>query len=455
MSLAGASTDALRAIVGDAGVLTDPELTNRYRRDWTGRFGTEDATVVVRPADADEVAAVITWCADHDVAVVPQGGNTGLVGGSVPLAGEVVVTTERLHGVDAIDALTGQLTAQAGTPLAVVQHAAAEAGWRYGVDIASRDSATIGGTVATNAGGLHVLRYGATRAQVTGVAFVDGTGTFHGPSTATLRDNTGYDLDGLLCGSEGTLGVITAVRVRLVPEFTHRTAALLRFAEPGDAAVAVEALRRAPVSVESAEFFFAPGLELVCEAFSYPPPFAETAGGYVLVEVADTEDRTAALAAAVDELSGVTDVAVADDPAGRARLWRYRERHTEAIATVGIPHKLDVAVPPGTLATFVERVPAVVAAADRDARVWLFGHGGEASVHVNITGPAAADDTTDDAVLDLVVDMGGSISAEHGIGTAKRARLDQIRSLDDRRLRAQVKAAFDPHHIMNPGVLTG
>lgn len=447
--------DALRTITGPVGFVDDPELTTRYRWDWTGRFGTDDPVTVARPGTTDEVAAIVRLCVEHEVAVVPQGGNTGLVGGSVPLAGELVVSTERLRGVAAVDATAGLLTARAGTPLAAVQHAAADHGWRYGVDIASRDSATIGGTVATNAGGLHVLRYGATRAQLTGVAFVDGTGARHELGGTNLRDNTGYDLPGLLCGSEGTLGIITDVRVRLVADLGFRTTALLRFAEVDDAAVAVEAIRGALPSIESAEFFFAPGLELVCAAFSYPPPFAETTGGYVLVEVADTEDRTGALATAVDGLSGVSDVAVADDAGGRARLWRYRERHTEAIATVGVPHKLDVAVPPGTLADFVGRVADVVASVDPDARVWLFGHGGEASVHVNVTGPAADDETTDDAVLDLVVAMGGSISAEHGIGTAKRTRLDQLRDRADRDLRNRLRDAFDPHRIMNPGVLTG
>lgn len=444
--------DELRGIVGDAGVLVDDDRTASYRRDWTGRFGV-DTAVVVRPGDVAEVGAVVARCADHRIAIVPQGGNTGLVGGSVPLAGELVLSTERLVGIESVDARTGMLTVQAGTPLGVVQQAARDAGWRYGVDIASRDSATIGGTVATNAGGLRVLRHGATRAQVTGVAFVDGIGSIHPMHRATLRDNTGYHLPGLFCGSEGTLGVITAVRVRLVNDLPCRTTALLRFQDPRDAAVAVESLRGVLPSVESAELFFAPGLELVCEVFSWQPPFTHTVGGYVLVEVADTDDRTAQLGEAVETLEGVCDVAVAEDQRGRERLWRYRERHTEAISTVGHPHKLDVAVPPGRLAEFVERAPGVVAAVDPAARVWLFGHGGEASVHVNVTGPGDDDERVDDAVLGLVVDMGGSISAEHGIGTAKLAWVGRTEDVGERNLRARLKTAFDPHRIMNPNVL--
>ncbi|MBS1846812.1 MAG: FAD-binding oxidoreductase [Actinobacteria bacterium] len=442
----------LRDIVGPTGVVVDADLTRRYRTDWTGRFSA-DSAVVVRPGDDDQVAAVVALCGEQGITIVPQGGNTGLVGGSVPLHGELVLSTERLCGIDEVDATVGRITAGAGTPLASVQQAALAAGWRYGVDIASRDSAAIGGTVATNAGGLHVLRHGATRVNLAGVAFVDGTGAVHAMNRATLRDNTGYHLPSLLCGSEGTLGIITSVRVLLVPDHRCRTTALVRFPDPRDAAVAVESVRGTLASAEAAEVFFAPGLELVCRAFSLPRPFAETDGGYVLVEVADADDRTESLAAAVESMSGVADVAVAADTSGRERLWRYRERHTEAISTIGVPHKLDIAVPPGTLAEFVERVPAVIAAVDPHATAWLFGHGGEGAIHVNITGPPVDDDATDDAVLALVTDLGGSISAEHGIGTAKRHWIPRIDSAADRTLRAHIKAAFDPYGIMNPAVL--
>ncbi len=444
--------DELRTVVGAANVLVDPELTASYRRDWTGRFVADDA-VVVRPASAAEVAGVVTRCAEEQVAIVPQGGNTGLVGGSVPLAGEIVLSTERLTGIETVDAVTGQIAARAGTSLAQLQRTATEAGWRYGVDIASRDTATIGGTVATNAGGLRVVRYGPTRAQVVGVTLVTGTGAFLDAASGTLRDNTGYHLPSIVAGSEGTLGVVTSARVRLVPDFAQRTTALLRFADPRDAAVAAESLRGVLPSVESAEIFFATGLELVCATFSFPAPFDQTAGGYVLVEAADTTDVTATLGQAVASLSGVADVAVAEDPSGRERLWRYRELHTEAIATVGTPHKLDVAVPPGSLADFLDAVEGAVADVDPAARLWLFGHGGEASVHVNVTGPADDDDRVDAAVLGLVAELGGSISAEHGIGTAKRDWIGLAHDPATLDLFRGVKAAFDPRGIMNPGVL--
>ncbi len=443
----------LTEIVGPAQLLDSPELTEKYRIDWTGRFRADDA-IVARPSTVDEIAAIIKICGDRGIAIVPQGGNTGLVGGSVPLDGELVVSTERLIGVESVHATTGLLVAAAGTPLAHVQRAAHKAGWGYGVDIASRDTATIGGTVATNAAGLRVLRYGATRAQVTSIAFVDGTGTTHALSAGTLRDNTGFHMPSVMCGSEGTLGLITQVRVSLVPDYPERTTALVRFDDPRDAACAVESVRGFLPSVESAELFFASGVELVCMAFGLALPFAENTGGYVLVEIADTSDQTEQLGDVVASWRGVADVAVAHDSSGRKRLWQYRERHTEAIATIGTPHKLDVAVPPGMLADFIDAVPDVVAHVDPVATVWLFGHGGEAAVHVNVTGLAANDDTVDNAVLQLVADFGGSISAEHGIGTAKLGWIGLAHDPESLALRCRLKAAFDPHNIMNPNVLT-
>jgi FAD/FMN-containing dehydrogenase len=442
----------LRDIVGSQNVLDDPALTERYRTDWTGRWSVPEATVV-RPATTDEVAAIVRACRDHGLGVVAQGGNTGLVGGSVPLDGEIVVSLERMARVDDVNVIAGQVTAQAGATLATVQTAAREAGWAYGVDIAARDSATIGGNVATNAGGLRVLRYGDTRRQLTGIEFVTGTGDVISSLSGTLRDNTGYHLPSILCGSEGTLGVVTRVRVRLVPAFDQRATALLRFADPRDACVSAETLRRVLPSVESVELFFDTGVRMVCDAFGLSPPFADVEGGYVLVEAADTEDPTTQLASAVDALKGVADVAVATGATRRAALWRYRELHTDAIGRNGIPHKLDVAVPPGSIAAFLAEVPAVVARVAPGAQAITFGHAGEAAVHVNVLGPAADDYVVDDAILRLVDDFGGSISAEHGVGRAKANWLRRTQSAEERRLRLAMKAAFDPDGIMNPGVL--
>jgi FAD/FMN-containing dehydrogenase len=205
--------------------------------------------------------------------------------------------------------------------------------------------------------------------------------------------------------------------------------------------------------VEAVELFFAEGLALVCEAFTLAAPFTECDGGFVLTELASNDDHTVALGEMLDGLHGVSDVAVAEDPGSRERLWRYRELHTEAISTVGVPHKLDVALPPGALADFVHDVRRVVDEVAPSARVWLFGHGGDSTVHVNVTGPGEDDYAVDEAVLRLVARMQGSISAEHGIGRSKLPWIGLAHSDAEIAVMGRVKAAFDPFGIMNPGVL--
>lgn len=439
-------------VVGPDHVLTDADVVAGYCVDWTGRF--RGATpAVVRPGSAAEVAAVIDVCRAAGVAVVPQGGNTGLVGGGVPLAGEVVLSLRRLSSVGPADRRSGQLTAGAGASLGEVQRAASGAGWAYGVDFGSRDSATVGGSVATNAGGTRVLRYGDTRSQLVGAEAVLGDGSLVSRLGGLVRDNTGYHLPSLLCGSEGTLGVVTAARLRLVARADERVVALLAFDDPTEAIDAAGALRREVASLEAAELFFASGLELVCSTIGLPAPFPSAHPAYLLVEVAARTSPLAALATAVDSLAGVTGAAVAEDPGRRTELWRYREAHTAAINTLGAPHKLDVTLPFDRLAGFLAAVPAVVAAAAPAASTWLFGHACDGNVHVNVTGVAPDDFSVDDAVLSLVVDLGGSISAEHGIGTAKRAWLSRTRSSAEIAAFRAVKSALDPAGILNPNVL--
>jgi FAD/FMN-containing dehydrogenase len=442
----------LREVVGPEHVLTDDEVTQRYRTDWTRRFSAPDA-VVVRPGNTDEVAAVVRACLAQDTAIVAQGGNTGLVGGGVPLAGEIVLSTERLQGVDAVDERVGDLTAGPGTPLGEIRRTASDLGWQYAVDIASRDSATLGGTIATNAVGIRAIRYGDTRRQVLGVEVVTGTGSVVSSMGGTVRDNTGYHLASLVTGSEGTLGVVTRARVRLVPPQRNRTSVLLRFADERDAVRGAESMHGYVPPVEAVELFFAEGLTLVCEAFALPAPFTERAGGYVLAELAGNDDHAMVLGEMLDALEGVADVAVAEDSASRERLWRYRELHTEAISTIGVPHKLDVALPPGALPDFVRDVPRVIADVAPSAQVWLFGHGGDSTVHVNVTGPAEDDSRVDEAVLRLVAEMNGSISAEHGIGRSKLPWIGLAHTDAELAVMARIKAAFDPFGIMNPGVL--
>ena len=444
--------DGCRQALGEAAVLVDPEVTASYVTDWTGRYS--GATpAVLRPGSTEDVREVVALARRHRVALVPQGGCTGLVAGSVPLAGEVVVSTTRLATLSPVDTLAGQVTAGAGVTLAALSRHAASAGLAFAVDLAARDSATVGGMVATNAGGLHVVRHGPMRAQVVGVEAVLGTGRVVSRLGGLVKDNTGYDLAQLLCGSEGTLGIVTAARLRLVPPPAHVVAALVALAAVADAVALAGELRRHVPGVQALELMTGPGMALVARYLGLSPPLAPDAGAYLLVEVGSATDPVAELAAAVAGAPGVHDAAVATEAADRTRLWRWREAHSEAGGSLGVVHKLDVTLPAAELARFCADVTARVAAARPAATTLLFGHVGDGNVHVNVVGPVADDETVDDLVLDLVVERGGSISAEHGIGTLKRRWLPRDRSPDEVATMAAVKAALDPDGILNPGAL--
>jgi FAD/FMN-containing dehydrogenase len=430
--------DELRALVGDAHVLTDDDLVAGHTTDWTGRF-VGRTPAVVRPGSTEEVAAVVRWCAEHRIAVVPQGGNTGLVGGSVPLAGEVVLSTRRLDTIGDVDPIAGQVTVGAGATLEAVQRTVAAHGLEPAVDLAARGSATIGGMVATNAGGTRVLRHGPMRSQVAGVEAVLGTGDVVSHLGGLLKDNTGYDLAGLLTGSEGTLGIVTHVRLRLVPTPAERTVALLAGCP----------------DLEAAERVFADGVDLVCGHLGIGEPFTgRHHGALLLLEAAAADDPTERLVEALGPAADrIADTAIATTSTRREELWRYREAHTESINALGVPHKLDVTLPLGRLAAFCDEVRATVEDAAPGARTFLFGHVGDGNVHVNVVGPPPDDDAVDGAVLRLVAERGGSISAEHGIGTAKRAHLHLGRSPAEIAAFRRIKAALDPAGILNPAVL--
>lgn len=442
---------ALRALVGDAHVLTDPQLKAGYETDWTRRFS-GSALAVVRPGSVEEVAAVVRVCVDAGVAIVPQGGNTGLVGGSVPRGGEVVLSLARLRDMEAVDPAAGEVTVEAGVPLSVLQSHVATAGWAFGVDLGARDSATIGGMIGTNAGGIHVLRYGAMRRQVLGVEAVLADGSVIRRLSGLRKDNTGYDLAGLLCGSEGTLGIVTRARLALVPRVARRAVALLALDDPAPAVELVSQLRRSLPSLSAAELFFEQGLALVLRHAGAARPFAEPHACYLLLEAGAADDPTDDLLAAVAEFPAADSV-VASDPGGIERLWQLRERHTESVNAEGVPHKLDITLPLARLAEAAELLPRAVEAGSPGARVILYGHVGDGNLHVNILGPAPEDEAADDAVLRRAIELGGSISSEHGIGTAKVRWLEADRRPSDVAAMRAIKRALDPRNMLNPGVL--
>ena len=421
------------------------DATAGYTVDWTGRFRGH-APAVLRPADTAEVAGVLAVCHRAGVPVVPQGGNTGLVGGGVPGHGEVVLSLARLDRLDPVDADAGQVTAGAGVPLQRV--ADADPGLDLGVLIASRDSATVGGAVATNAGGLRVLRYGPMRAQVRGVEAVLADGTVVSHLGGLIKDNTGYDYPGLLAGSEGTLAVITAARIQLVPRLAGPVTVIAGLGGPAEVHDLARAALRTVPGLLSAEFFTRTGLDVLAEHVGLRPPLRDPVPAFLLLEAAGP--------GAAEDLAGLVGdypVAVATAPADRARLWAYRERHPEAAGFIGVPLKLDVSVPAAQWVTLATGVGAAVRAADPGARLIIYGHVADGNLHVNVVPSAEADGRHEDAVFSFVASLGGSISAEHGIGALKARWLPLIRSAPERALFARIRAAFDPAGILNPYVL--
>ncbi len=438
---------ALGQLLGPEVVISDPELTAGYEIDWTGRFKGR-AACVVRPRNVDEVERVVRWCVETCTPIVTQGGNTGLVGGGVPdeSATAVVLSLRGLDTIDDLDDISGQATVGAGVTLAQLDEALRTTPWEFGVDLGARESATLGGMAATNAGGLRVMRYGTMRANVLGVEAVLGTAERISHLHGLVKDNTGYDLGGLLCGSEGTLGVITALRLRLVPRWPDHCVVWVACR---DWAHAMELATRARLDIDGLdglEAVDARSLHLVQERLGVNSLFRPVPPVALLMAWAGRGHPPAALGELVSECDHVVGM---DPPSCRA-LWAYRERITEAVAHLGVPRKFDVTLPATTLAAFIDAVRHVEGALD----AVVFGHLGDGNLHVNLPGLAApSHDHLDGEVLSLVAEFGGAISAEHGIGRHKASWLSLNRTSAELATFAALKTALDPQHILNPGVL--
>jgi FAD/FMN-containing dehydrogenase len=443
----------LEAIVGERHVLVDADLRAGYESDWTGRWHGE-SLAVVRPGNTPEVSAVLRACAERHVAVVTQGGNTGLVGGATPAdrLPEIVLSMRRLDSLGDVDPALMQVACGAGVTLAQLQQAADEAGLQAGLDLAARDSATVGGLAACNAGGLQAVRYGTARRRIVGLEAVLADGTVVSRMSGLRKDNAGYDLSSLLIGSEGTLGVITRVLWSLVPRFSDRALALVTVDSVGEAVDAARSLLARLPSLELLELIDEPSVRISLEQLSAPPPAPITAA-WLLVGCASSGDAQEELADAL-VASGLGERAVvAVDAIRRARLLSIRESLTETIAAAGVPHKLDIGVPLAALAAFLDELPAVVAAAAPEARTYVYGHLGDGNLHVNLLGPDPDDESADEAVLQLTARQGGTITAEHGVGRHKPQYLSLVRSEAEIAAMVAIKRALDPEGILNPGVI--
>ncbi|MEO8935603.1 MAG: FAD-binding oxidoreductase [Burkholderiaceae bacterium] len=459
--------EALTAIVGTAQVLVDAADQAGFLVDWRKRYAGR-ALAVVRPADTDQAARVVRFCAAQKIAIVPQGGNTGLVGGATPDASgaQIVLSTARLTAIRSIDAVNDTITVGAGCTLAAVQAAALQAGRLFPLSLASEGSCTIGGNLSTNAGGTGVLRYGNARDLCLGVEAVLPDGSLVSHLAGLRKDNTGYHWSDLLIGAEGTLGLITAGTMKLFPLPRARWTAWAAIASP-DAALRLlgRAHDRCGPTLTAFELVSDFALHLVEKHFpASRSPFAERHPQGVLIEVSDHESEAHArstlegLLEEAIEAGIVIDAVVAEDLARSAALWALRENISEAQAAEGKNIKHDIAVPISRIAAFVATTDAALAGAFPGIRMVTFGHLGDGNLHYNVSPPIGMDEAAflawqpqiNRLVHDAVIAEGGSISAEHGIGQLKRDELARTKSGSEMAMMRSIKRALDPDGIMNP-----
>jgi len=460
--------ERLRALVGDAGLITDPQEARSYATDWRKRYFGK-ALAVVKPASTGEVAAVMKLCAETRTAVVPQGGNTSLCGGATPDAGgaQIVLNLSRMKRVRAVDTVNNTITVEAGCVLANVQQAAAEAGRLFPLSLAAEGSCEIGGNLSTNAGGTAVLRYGNARDLLLGLEVVLPDGQIWDGLRGLRKDNTGYDLKQLFVGAEGTLGIITAAVLKLYPQPRGRATALVALESPAKALQLLSHVQRACGDrLTGFELMSALCLALVAKHFPATRlPFMQTYPQYVLLELSDTASAASldanlheALAEA-SERGLALDAAVAASEAQAAALWALRENIPEAQVHEGRQIKHDVSVPISRIAEYIAVTDAELQRAFPGVRMVTFGHLGDGNLHYNIAPPAGGDEDAFMAragevsrvVHDSVARFAGSISAEHGLGQYKRDAILRYKSPLEMELMRKIKAALDPQGIMNPG----
>jgi len=465
MMMQDEAINAIRELLGPKGWIggEDRRSLEPYLEEERGRYHGE-AFGVARPETTEQVAAVVRICAEATIPIVPQGGNTGLVGGAVPHGG-IVLTTERMTKIRNMDALNQTITAEAGVILADIQKAAEDAGALFPLSLAAEGSCRIGGNIATNAGGTNVLRYGNAREQVLGLEVVLPDGRIWDGLRGLRKDNSGYDLKQLFIGSEGTLGVITAAVLQLRARPSNRETALVAMESfeaagqllsgirdsLGDDLTAAEVMGR--VAVQSA-FDHIPGIK---------DPFSETHEVYLLVEAAgagsDLRGRLESVLAEGMEAGQASDAVIAETIGQAKDIWRIRETIPEAQKQIGGSIKHDVSVPVSRVAEFIKRGSELAEREISGVRVCAFGHLGDGNIHFNLSQPEDADkeqflekwERMNRIIHDLVAEMDGSFAAEHGVGAMKRNDLKRYRSEVEIDLMRRLKATLDPEGIMNPG----
>ena len=461
-----AALDALAGIVGAAHTLTDPDLLAGALVEPRGLYRGQ-ALALVRPGSTAEVAAVLAWCDQAGVGVTPQGGNTGLVGGQTPdeTGRQIILSTRRLRTVRAIDPHADVMVCEAGVTLAEAQAAALAADRLFPLSLAAEGTCTVGGNVSTNAGGVTVIAYGNTRELVTGVEAVLPDGRIVNALSKLRKDNTGYDVKDLFVGAEGTLGIVTAASLRLFPNPRARATAFVGLESPEKAldllALARSRLGSGVTSFELIERF---AHDITVSHGLARAPLASDHSWYVLIEASSQiaqglEEAFAGLLEAAFEAGAIEDAAIAASLDQRHAFWTLRESIPEAQIREGGSIKHDVSVAVGDVPAFLAEATAAVEGFEPGARVCAFGHLGDGNIHFNVSQPVSADkaayvarwDAMNEVVHGIVARMGGSFSAEHGVGRLKRDLLARTKDPGALDVMRRIKAALDPNGIMNPG----
>jgi FAD/FMN-containing dehydrogenase len=465
-SSSAAFIEALRRCIGAANVLVDEVGVAPYVSDWRGAFRGE-ALAVACPASTGEVADVVRLCRRERVPVVPQGGNTGMCGGAIPDASRtsVVVALRRMNRILAVDARNDAITVEAGCVLAQVQEAAATAGRLFPLSLAAEGSCQIGGNLSTNAGGINVLRYGNARDLVLGLEAVLPDGSVWNGLRALRKDNRGYDLKHLFIGAEGTLGIITGAVLKLFPRPAEQVSALVALREPEDAVTLLASIReRQGDALIAFELIGRACLDLVyAHVHGTRDPFGQPHAWYVLLDVAGSHrdgglrEGLERLLAESAEQGSVADAVIAQTVAQGKDLWRLRESIPDAIRAAGPALRSDIAVAVDRIPRFIADATDAVLRSMPAVRIVCFGHVGDGNLHFNVLPPAGPKAQSDwskplyPVLYDVVDALGGSFSAEHGVGQAKRAELARYKSDVELAMMRTLKRAFDPLNLMNPG----
>ncbi len=456
---------ALHQILPANAVITDPVEKTPFETDWR-RLYHNPAICAVLPDSAGQISAILRLCADHKIAVVPQGGNTGLVAGGVPAAGpsQIVLNLRRMNKILDVDTAGDTITVQAGVTLQAVQEAASDAGRFFPVSLGAEGSAQIGGVISTNAGGIQVLSYGSMRAQVLGLEVVLADGRIWNGMRALRKDNTGFDLKQIFIGGEGALGIVTAAVLRLSPAIRARATALIGVANVEAALAVFQALRgRAGPALTMCEFISGAAMALSATHISARLPFA--AADYVLAEVSDHADDSPVTELLEDILSpllesgAATGAAIAQSERERNDFLRLREGVPEGELAEGGAVKHDIAVPLANIPKMVRAVASLIREKYPHCRLNIFGHLGDGNLHINVRPPpgqtiadlAAIKGQITDEVETLAVELEGSFSAEHGIGQIRIPGMAAHKSTVELDLMRALKTALDPANLLNPG----